>query len=287
MPISASISAVAELTPDKKDFIITYVVEEGQRYKFGNVTVESQLRDFDSGAMTRALPMHKGDWYNAKQFEDTIDRLTETAGTFGYAFADVRPDFNRNPDTLTMDVKFVINEAPRVYVERIDVNGNTLTQDKVIRREFRIAEGDAFNSLQVKRTHRPHQRARLLPGELRGRPGRRQRARPDHPRSQRAGTGDRRAVAVGGLLEPRELHFQGSIRQSNFRGRGPDGRPRGQLFELLAVGPAQLHRAGAVRPEHLGRYRPLPQRLQQRLLNRATATYEQSTTGSRCGWACR
>ena len=146
------VSAVAELTPDKEDFIITYVVEEGERYKFGDVKVDSNLRDFDSDTMTSQLNIEDGAWYNAKTIEDITEQLTELAGTFGYAFADVRPQFNRNKDDLTMDVTLVISEAPRVYVERIDVNGNTLTQDKVIRREMRIAEGDAFNSLSVKRS---------------------------------------------------------------------------------------------------------------------------------------
>lgn len=146
------VSAVAELTPDKRDFIITYVVEEGKRYKFGDVKVESNLRDFDSSVMTQQLAIKKGDWYNAKTIEDVSEQLTELAGTFGYAFADVRPQFRPNRDDLTMDVTLVLTEAPRVYVERVDVNGNTLTQDKVIRREMRIAEGDAFNSLAVKRS---------------------------------------------------------------------------------------------------------------------------------------
>ncbi|MGX7953035.1 outer membrane protein assembly factor BamA [Tsuneonella sp. HG249] len=146
------VSAVAELTPDKRDFIITYVVEEGERYKFGDVAVESELRDFSSEALTRNLPMKAGDWYDAKLVEDTSEQFTELAGTFGYAFANVEPEFRRSKDDLTMSVNFVIKEAPRVYVERVDVNGNTLTQDKVARREFRLVEGDAFNSLQVKRT---------------------------------------------------------------------------------------------------------------------------------------
>ena len=146
------VSAVAELTPDQRDFIITYVVEEGERYRFGNVEVESQLRDFDSEQMTQSLAMQSDDWYNAKTVEDTVEQLTELAGRFGYAFADVQPRFNRNPDDLTMDITFIIRQAPRVYIERVDVNGNTLTQDKVIRREFRISEGDAFNSLGVART---------------------------------------------------------------------------------------------------------------------------------------
>ena len=97
------VSAVAELTPDKRDFIITYVVEEGERYKFGTVDVESQIRDFDDEAMTARLPMQGGDWYDAKLVEDTVEQLSELAGTFGYAFADVQPQFSRNQDTLTMD----------------------------------------------------------------------------------------------------------------------------------------------------------------------------------------
>ena len=146
------ISAVAELTSNKQDFIITYVVEEGERYKFGDVNLESSLRDFKPETMKAMLPMKTGDWYNAKQVEDTVESLSETAGLFGYAFADINPEFHRNPETRTMDITFNVGESPRTYVERIDVNGNTLTQDKVVRREFRLNEGDAFNSFAVKRT---------------------------------------------------------------------------------------------------------------------------------------
>jgi outer membrane protein insertion porin family len=146
------VSAVAELTPDKKDFIITYVVEEGERYKFGDVKVESQIRDFKSEALTRTLSMKSGDWYNAKLVEDTVESLSEGAGLFGYAFADVSPDFKPDKETRTMGITFQVAETPRVFVERVDINGNTLTQDKVVRREFRLNEGDAFNSIQVKRT---------------------------------------------------------------------------------------------------------------------------------------
>ncbi|WP_206364468.1 outer membrane protein assembly factor BamA [Sphingomonas pokkalii] len=146
------ISAVAELTPDKKDFIITYVVEEGPRYKFGPVTVDSAIRDFDDKKLAEALPIKEGQWYNAKTVEDTIEQLSETAGLFGYAFADVRPDYQRNKDALTMSINFHIGEANRTYIERIDITGNRQTQDKVIRRELRVAEGDAFNTFLVKRS---------------------------------------------------------------------------------------------------------------------------------------
>ncbi len=214
------VSAVAELTPDKKDFIITYVVEEGDRYKFGDVKVESQLRDFDGEQLARQLPMKSGDWYNAKLVEDTIERLNETAGTFGYAFADVRPDYSRNKDDLTMGVTFQIAEAPRVYVERVDVNGNTLTQDKVIRREFRLAEGDAFNSLQVKRSSNRIKSLGYFQEkfEVEQKPG----SAPDRvvleANVEEKPTGELQLSAGFSSIE--SFIFQASIQQRNFRGRG-------------------------------------------------------------------
>lgn len=214
------VSAVAELTPDKRDFIITYVVEEGDRYKFGDVKVDSQLRDFDSDKLAKNLPMKAGDWYNAKMVEDQVDGLTETAGAFGYAFADVRPDFSRNKDDLTMSVTFRIAEAPRVYVERVDVNGNTLTQDKVVRREFRIAEGDAFNTFQIKRsTNRIKSLGYFQEKfEIEQKPG----SAPDRiileANVEEKPTGELQLSAGFSSLE--SFIFQGSIRQNNFRGRG-------------------------------------------------------------------
>ncbi len=146
------ISAVAELTPDKRDFILTYVVEEGDRYKFGDVTAESEIRDFKAETVKTQLPMKSGDWYNAKLVEDTVENITKTAGLLGYAFAAVDPVFNRDKEDKKMNITFRVGETPRVYVEAVNVNGNTLTQDKVVRREFRLAEGDAFNAFSVKRS---------------------------------------------------------------------------------------------------------------------------------------
>ena len=214
------VSAVAELTPDKRDFIITYVVEEGQRYKFGDVKVDNQLRDFDGDALAKRLPLHKGDWYNAKLVEDTVDSLTQTAGTFGYAFADVRPDFSRNKDDLTMGITFRIAEAPRVYVERLDVNGNTLTQDKVVRREFRLAEGDAFNSLQVKRSSNRIKSLGYFQEkfEVEQKPGTANDRIVLEANVEEKPTGELQLSAGFSSLE--SFIFQASIRQNNFRGRG-------------------------------------------------------------------
>lgn len=214
------VSAVAELTPDKSDFIITYVVEEGKRYKFGDVKVDSQLRDFDGDALAKRLPLKAADWYDAKLVEDTVDSLTETAGSFGYAFADVRPDFNRNKDDLTMSVTFRIAEAPRVYVERVDVNGNTLTQDKVVRREFRVSEGDAFNSFQIKRSSNRIKSLGYFQEkfEVEQKPGSAQDRIVLEANVEEKPTGQLQLSAGFSSLE--SFIFQASIQQNNFRGRG-------------------------------------------------------------------
>jgi outer membrane protein insertion porin family len=146
------ISAVSELTPDRKDFIVTFTIDEGGRYRFGKVDLESKIRDIKAADYKKIIPIKEGDWFNAKRIEDTEELLKNTAGLFGYAFADVRAQPTRNKDKLIIDFNFQIAEAPRVYVERIDINGNTRTLDKVVRREFRLAEGDAFNSFKVKRS---------------------------------------------------------------------------------------------------------------------------------------
>ncbi|WP_428970147.1 outer membrane protein assembly factor BamA [Sphingomonas sp. Xoc002] len=217
-------SAVAELTPDKKDFIITYVVEEGPRYKFGDVKVDSQIRDFDNEKLAQSLPMKKGDWYNAKLIEDSIDSLSQTAGLFGYAFTDVNPDFQRDKDTLTMAITFNIAEAKRTYVERIDINGNTQTQDKVVRREIRVAEGDAFNSFQVRRSQDRINSLGYFQEklEIKQNPG----STPDRivleTNVEEQSTGSLQLSAGYSSLE--RFIIQANITQRNFRGKGQELR---------------------------------------------------------------
>lgn len=216
------ISAVAELTPDKRDFIITYVVEEGKRYKFGDVTVESDIRDFTGERLAAALPIRKGDWYNAKLVEDSVDQLSETAGTFGYAFANVNPDFKPDREKLTMSLNFHIGEANRTYVERIDITGNKTTQDKVIRREFRLAEGDAFSSFLVKRSQDRINGLGYFQDkfEIEQKPG----STPDRvvlaANVEEKATGELTLSAGYSSLE--RMILQGSIRHRNFRGMGQD-----------------------------------------------------------------
>ncbi|HET9812463.1 MAG TPA: outer membrane protein assembly factor BamA [Sphingomicrobium sp.] len=146
------VSALAELTPDRRDFVITYVIEEGARYKFGTVEADSALRDLPNAEVKQIVDLTPGAWFNAKAVEDAVTNLNEAAGNRGYAFADINPSYNRDPEKRLMNVTFKIGQTPRVYVERIDITGNTVTRDKVIRREFRLNEGDAFNALKLKRS---------------------------------------------------------------------------------------------------------------------------------------
>lgn len=146
------VSSVAELTPDRDSFLMTFVVEEGEIYDFGEIELDSEIRDIDNDAFKGFLLMREGERYNAKKIEDTIELLTNAAGLLGYAFVDVRPRVRRDRETRRINITFRILEAPRTYVERIDIHGNIRTLDKVIRREFRLVEGDAFNSSRLRRS---------------------------------------------------------------------------------------------------------------------------------------
>ncbi len=218
------ISAVAELTPDKKDFIITYVVEEGKRYHFGDITVDSEIRDFDNKKLAATLPVKSGTWYNAKQVEDSVDQLSESAGLFGYAFTDVNPEFIPDREKLTMSLNFHIAQAQRTYVERVEVNGNTQTQDKVVRREIRLAEGDAFNSFQVKRSQDRINSLGYFQDkfEIKQTPG----SAPDRvvleANVEEKSTGELQLSAGYSSLE--RFIIQANITQRNFRGKGQELR---------------------------------------------------------------
>ncbi|HLM14199.1 MAG TPA: outer membrane protein assembly factor BamA [Reyranella sp.] len=146
------VSAVAELAPNREGFFITFTISEGERYKFGKVEVSTRFAGLDVDVLQSYLTMSQGEWYDADEVEKTVTALSDIVGSLGYAFVEVRPNIRRNKDNLTVDVTFDIQEGPRVYVERINISGNTRTLDKVIRREFRLAEGDAFSTAKVRRS---------------------------------------------------------------------------------------------------------------------------------------
>ncbi|MGB6086179.1 outer membrane protein assembly factor BamA, partial [Parvibaculum sp.] len=129
------ISAVADLKRDDSAFHITFTVDEGEIYEFGKVDVTTELDKLDIEALRELLVPQTGDTYNASLIDKTIDGLTFAAGSAGYAFAEVRPRIRRRSDERVIDLTFQITEGPRVYVERINITGNSRTLDKVIRRQ--------------------------------------------------------------------------------------------------------------------------------------------------------
>lgn len=135
-------------------YVVNFVVEEGQRYRFGAVSVESTIAEIDANELNSVLETREGDWYSAKEVEDTIIALTETVAGRGYAFAQVTPRGDRNLENNTISVVYSIDQGARAYVERLEIRGNDRTRDYVIRREFDLSEGDAFNQVLVQRAKR-------------------------------------------------------------------------------------------------------------------------------------
>ena len=146
------ISAVAELTPDRNGFIVTFTLDEGERYRFGKIDVNIKIKDLPPEAVLPLLTVHSGDWYDAEAVEKSISVLTDALGNRGYAFVEIKPNVNRNREDHTVDITFDVQEGPQVFVERVDIVGNVRTLDKVIRREFQLVEGDAFNTTKMQRS---------------------------------------------------------------------------------------------------------------------------------------
>ncbi|MEQ8559526.1 MAG: outer membrane protein assembly factor BamA [Henriciella sp.] len=213
------VSAVADLTPDQEDFYITYTVDEGDQYYYGDVKVETELDKLNASALRRALSIQEGNLFRGNQIENAIDTLTYAAGVAGYAFVDITPQLDPDPETNRINVTFAIDEGPRVYVERVDIVGNTATLDRVIRRELRVSEGDAFNRVLLDRSRN---RVRALGYfknvEITESPG----SRPDRTvvevSVEEQPTGELSFAA--GYSSVDAFLFDVSVSQRNLRGRG-------------------------------------------------------------------
>jgi outer membrane protein insertion porin family len=148
------IGSDAQFDPAQGGYIVTITVEEGVQYTVATVNVESHLPDIDGASLLPLVRLSAGDVYNGDMVEKTVDSLTKEVGKHGYPFTQVRPRGDRDPATRTVTIAFVLEDGPRVYIERIDVRGNTRTRDYVIRREFEIGEGDAYNRVFIDRAER-------------------------------------------------------------------------------------------------------------------------------------
>ena len=148
------VAALTEYDPERKGFLVTFKIEEGQQYRVGSVAFNSSIATLDGNTLSSFSHVYVGSVYNAEALEKSVEEMQIEASRRGYAFAIVHPRGDRNFDAHTVSIVFGIDEGPRTYIERINIRGNTRTRDYVIRREFDVSEGDAYNRALVDRAER-------------------------------------------------------------------------------------------------------------------------------------
>jgi outer membrane protein insertion porin family len=212
-------SAVAELTPDQKDFFVTYSVEEGPKFTFGEISVNTKDSKLSGEVLRAFVPIRTGATFQRDLVEKAIEAITFAAGSSGYAFVDVRPREEADREGKKINIVFDVDEGPRVYVERIDIVGNSGTLDPVIRREMRLSEGDAFNRVLIDRSkNRVKALGFFKEVEIEEKPG----SLPDRTvvevKVEEQATGE---LAFGlGYSSQEAYQFDISVSQRNLRGRG-------------------------------------------------------------------
>lgn len=144
------ISAVAELSPNAEEFFITFTLEEGERYQLGAVTLKNRIADIDIKKFQEYITLREGDWFNESEVEKTIRLLTDQFGNKGYAFVEIKQYLKKDSIKKIVDIILEVVESPKVFIERIDIEGNVHTRDSVIRREIKLAEGDGYNTSKEK-----------------------------------------------------------------------------------------------------------------------------------------
>lgn len=212
-------SAVAELTPDQKAFFVTYALEEGPKFTFGEISVNTKNSKLPGDVLRAFIPIRTGATFERDLVEKAIEAITFAAGSSGYAFVDVRPREEADRENRRVNIVFEVDEGPRVYVERIDIIGNTGTLDPVIRREMRLSEGDAFNRVLIDRSkNRVNALGFFKEVEIEEKPG----SLPDRTivevKVEEQATGE---LAFGlGYSSQDAYQFDVSVSQRNLRGRG-------------------------------------------------------------------
>jgi len=240
-------SAVAEFAPDKNGFAITFTLDEGREFKFGKVAVVTELKKLNPDVLKALIPFKTGQVYEDQKIEQATDAITFAAGAAGFAFVDVRPRYTANRDTGTVDVTFDVQEGPRVYIDRIDIVGNSQTLDYVIRREMNLVEGDPYNRALVDRSkNRIKALGYFKDVDITETPG----AAPDRTNLQvkvtEQPTGEFSFSA--GYSSVDQLVIDLGVTQRNFRGRGQDVRARVSLGSVR-----QQVDLGFTEPRFLGR----------------------------------
>lgn len=241
-------SAIAELSPQRDAFYLTFTIEEGERYRFGEIDVDSNLSVGKMPDFEEAITTKKDDIYNASEVESSIDRMVDRLSDAGFAFVDINPKTKRREGKeKIIDLTYVIDEGPKVYVERINIFGNQRTLDEVIRREFRLAEGDAYSSSKMKRTEQRLKNLNYFESvDIQTRPG----TDPDKTQIDvevaEKSTGE---ITFGAGFSTADGPLADvGIRESNFLGRGQELRLR-----TMFAAERQMYNVGFTEPYFLGR----------------------------------
>lgn len=241
-------SAIAELSPQRDAFYLTFTIEEGEQYRFGTIDVSTKLPSNRVPDLKESIGTKAGDIYNATEVEDSINRMTDKLGDAGFAFVNINPETKRHPEPeRVIDVTYTISEGPKVYVERINIFGNMRTRDEVIRREFKVAEGDAYSASKLKRTEqRLNNLGFFEKATIERNPG----SAPDRTQIdvevKEKSTGEISFGAGYSTADGPIADF--GIRERNFLGRGQDVKVRAQVGGLR-----QQYDFGFTEPYFLGR----------------------------------
>ena len=146
------VSANAELSPDRKSFYVTFNISEGPRYRVASLKIVSTVPGLSVNKLRGLVPLGKGDWFDGDALQEGVTALTTRALNLGYSFAQVNPLVQTHPATKTMDITLNVVDGPHIYIQRVDITGNTRTEDQVIRRELTLAPGDAYNQAKANRS---------------------------------------------------------------------------------------------------------------------------------------
>lgn len=146
------ISRVAELSPTKESFIMTFVIDEGDVYTYQDFNLDCALKKIDTNDLQKIIELKVGAEFNQGDIEETVEALTDYLGNYGYPFVEITPIIHRHDSTKTVSITFKVKEEYKAYVNKITIKNNSRTLDKVIRREFKIAEGDPYNISKIQRS---------------------------------------------------------------------------------------------------------------------------------------
>lgn len=148
----AAISSIAQINQTKDKFFITFLIEEGIKYKVGEVNIINHIAKFDPSILTSEIQIKQNKTYNSELVDKTVDAMVKIMSDKAYAFAHIEPVLKRNKEQKIIDIDFVIEETPPIYINQIRITGNTRTLDEVVRRELRLRDGDAYNITKINRS---------------------------------------------------------------------------------------------------------------------------------------